>query len=106
MTARWSDPHRLPGPPACCDPGYARAVTRRPMSGDEPGVTGLRSASSCSRCGRTSGASRPASTRSRSDQALGVERRAGMQRSADSIYARLDGHDRDLDRMLRLAEPR
>jgi hypothetical protein len=33
-------------------------------------------------------------------QALGVERRAGMQRSADSIYARLDRHDRDLDRML------
>jgi len=29
------------------------------------------------------------------DQALGVERRASMQRSADSIYARLDGHDRD-----------
>ena len=27
MTARWSDPHRLPGPQACCDPGYARAVT-------------------------------------------------------------------------------
>jgi hypothetical protein len=34
------------------------------------------------------------------DQAAGVERRAAMQRSADSIYARLDGHDRDLDRML------
>jgi hypothetical protein len=34
------------------------------------------------------------------DQALGVERRAAMQRSADSIYDRLDGHDRDLDRML------
>ena len=33
------------------------------------------------------------------DQPLGVERRAAMQRSADSIYARLDGHDRDLDRM-------
>ena len=33
------------------------------------------------------------------DQALGVERRAAMQRSADGIYARLDGHDRDLDRM-------
>lgn len=33
------------------------------------------------------------------DQALGVERRANMQRSADSIYARLDAHDRDLDRM-------
>ena len=26
MTARWSDPHRLPGPQALCDPGYARAV--------------------------------------------------------------------------------
>ena len=26
MTARWSDPHRLPGPQACCDPGYVRAV--------------------------------------------------------------------------------
>ena len=34
------------------------------------------------------------------DQALGVERRASMQRSADSIHARLDGHGRDLDRML------
>ena len=34
------------------------------------------------------------------DPALGVERRASMQRSADSICARLDGHDRDLDRML------
>lgn len=34
------------------------------------------------------------------DQALGVERLAIMQRSADSIYARLDAHDRDLDRML------
>ena len=33
------------------------------------------------------------------DQALGVERRASMQRSADSIYARLDGHDRDPDLM-------
>jgi len=33
------------------------------------------------------------------DQALGAERRANMQRSADSIYERLDGHDRDLDRM-------
>ena len=33
------------------------------------------------------------------DQALGVERRAAMQRSADSIYARLDGHDRGLDGM-------
>jgi hypothetical protein len=34
------------------------------------------------------------------DQAAGVERRAAMQRSADSIFDRLEGHDRDLDRML------
>lgn len=34
------------------------------------------------------------------DQALGVERRAAMQRSADSIDERLDGQDRDLDRTL------
>ena len=27
MTARWSDPHRLPGSPAFRDPGYVRAVT-------------------------------------------------------------------------------
>ena len=33
------------------------------------------------------------------DQAAGVERRAAMQRSADSIPDRLDGHDRDIDRM-------
>ncbi|HEY4753342.1 MAG TPA: hypothetical protein VIH37_08665, partial [Candidatus Limnocylindrales bacterium] len=33
------------------------------------------------------------------DQAAGVERRAAMQRSAESIYDRLDGHDRDLDRV-------
>ena len=33
------------------------------------------------------------------DQALGVERRANMQRSADSIFTRLDQHDRDLDQM-------
>lgn len=33
------------------------------------------------------------------DQAAGVERRAAMQRSADSIFDRLDGHDCDLDRV-------
>ena len=33
------------------------------------------------------------------DQALGVERRASMQRSADSNFTRLDQHERDLDRM-------
>ncbi len=36
MTARWSDPHRLPGPPAWRDPGYARAVDPvGPVSGVE-----------------------------------------------------------------------
>lgn len=33
-------------------------------------------------------------------QALGVERRAAMQRRADSTYALLDAHDRDLSRWL------
>ncbi len=31
------------------------------------------------------------------DQALGLERRANMQLSADSILSRLDQHDRELD---------
>ena len=35
------------------------------------------------------------------DQALGVERRANMQRSADSIFNRLDQHDRELDDLRR-----
>ena len=35
------------------------------------------------------------------DQALGVERRANMQRSADSIFSRLDEHDRELDDLRR-----
>ncbi len=33
------------------------------------------------------------------DQALGAERRRNMQRSADAIYARPGGHDRDPGRM-------
>ncbi len=35
------------------------------------------------------------------DQALGVERRASMQRSADSIFSRLDQHERELDDLRR-----
>lgn len=35
------------------------------------------------------------------DQALGVERRASMQRSADGIVSRLDQHDRELDDLRR-----
>jgi hypothetical protein len=34
MTARWSDPHRLP--PAFCDPGYARAVPEPDERGRAP----------------------------------------------------------------------
>jgi hypothetical protein len=26
MAARWSNPHRLPSPTACCDPGYAHRL--------------------------------------------------------------------------------
>lgn len=35
------------------------------------------------------------------DQALGVERRASMQRSADSIFSRLDQHERELNDLRR-----
>ncbi len=35
------------------------------------------------------------------DQALGAERRANMQRSADGIFLRLDAHDRELDDLRR-----
>lgn len=35
------------------------------------------------------------------DAALGVERRANMQRSADAIYMRLDSHERELDELRR-----
>lgn len=35
------------------------------------------------------------------DQALSVERRANMQRTAESIAVRLDGHDRDIDELRR-----
>jgi hypothetical protein len=35
------------------------------------------------------------------DQALGVERRANMQRSADGIVSRLDEHERELDDLRR-----
>jgi hypothetical protein len=35
------------------------------------------------------------------DQALGVERRANMQRSADAIFGRLDQHDHELDEFRR-----
>jgi hypothetical protein len=37
MTARWSDPHRLPGPLPVATPGTP-APSPSPMGGDEPDV--------------------------------------------------------------------
>jgi hypothetical protein len=70
------------------------------MSGDEPGVTGLTQHDLLMEMREDIKGLRASVDAIAKDQALGVERRASMQRSADSIYARLDGHDRDLDRML------
>lgn len=39
------------------------------------------------------------------DQALGIERRAQMQRTSDTIHTRLDAHDRELDALSRLQLP-
>jgi hypothetical protein len=35
------------------------------------------------------------------DQAMSVERRANMQRTAETLHARLDAHDRELDDLRR-----
>lgn len=35
------------------------------------------------------------------DQALSIERRSNMQRTADTIYSRLDQHERELDDLRR-----
>ena len=39
------------------------------------------------------------------DQALGIERRASMQRTSDNIHLRLDAHERELDALSRLQLP-
>jgi hypothetical protein len=70
------------------------------MSGDEPGVTGLTQRDLLMEMREDIKGLKATVDAIARDQALGVERRAAMQRSADSIYDRLDGHDRDLDRML------
>ena len=70
------------------------------MSGDEPGVTGHTQRDLLLEMREDIRGLKASVDAIAQDQALGVERRASMKRSADSIYARLDGHDRDLDRML------
>jgi len=70
------------------------------MSGDEAGATGITQREFLLEMREDIRGLKAAVDAIARDQALGVERRACMQRSADSIHARLDGHDRDLDRML------
>jgi hypothetical protein len=69
------------------------------MSGDEPGVIAITQRELLMQMREDIRGLRASVDAIARDQALGVERRAAMQRSADSIYARLDAHDRDLDRM-------
>jgi hypothetical protein len=70
------------------------------MSGDEPGVIAITQRELLLELREDIRGLKATVDAIARDQALGVERRANMQRSADSIYARLDAHDRDLDRML------
>jgi hypothetical protein len=70
------------------------------MSGDEPGVVGITQRDLLLEMREDIRGLKATVDAIARDQALGVERRQSMQRSADSIYARLDGQDRDLDRML------
>jgi hypothetical protein len=155
MTARWSDPGRLPGPPTGCPrstdryPAGPRGSTLRAWPSSSLPSAPLRRGLAYWSAAPPKVSTRPAPSeigapsllRPRDatappdvaaggddagltqrellmelredikglkatvdaiakDQALGVERRAAMQRSAESIYERLDGHDRDLDRML------
>jgi hypothetical protein len=69
------------------------------MSGDEPGVIAITQRELLLELRENIRGLKATVDAIARDQALGVERRANMQRSADSIYARLDAHDRDLDQM-------
>jgi hypothetical protein len=82
-------------------PGQSVRPRRRPpLSGDEAGSTGITQRELLLEMREDIRGLKAAVDAIARDQALGVERRAAMQWSADSIYDRLDGHDRDLDRML------
>ena len=69
------------------------------MSGDEPGVIAITQRELLLELREDIRSLKATVDVIAKDQALGAERRANMQRSADSIYARLDAHDRDLDQM-------
>ena len=69
------------------------------MSGDEPGVIAITQRELLLELREDIRGLKATVDAIARDQALGVERRASMQRSADSIFARLDAHDRDLDQM-------
>ena len=66
------------------------------MSGDEPGVIAITQRELLLEMREDIRGLKATVDEIARDQALGAERRANMQRSADAIYARLDAHDRDL----------
>ena len=71
------------------------------MSGDDPGATGLTQRDLLLEMREDIRGLKASVDAIAQDQALGVERRASMQRSADNIFTRLDQHDRDLDDLRR-----
>jgi hypothetical protein len=71
------------------------------MSGDEPGVIAITQRELLLEMREDIRGLKATVDAIARDQALGVERRANMQRSADSILTRLDEHDRELDDLRR-----
>ena len=71
------------------------------MGGDEPGVTGITQRELLLELREDIRGLKATVDAIARDQALGVERRAAMQRSADGILSRLDEHDRELDDLRR-----
>ena len=71
------------------------------MGADDPGVTGLTQRDLLMEMREDIKGLKATVDAIARDQALGVERRANMQRSADGILSRLDQHDRELDDLRR-----
>jgi hypothetical protein len=71
------------------------------MGGDEPGATGITQRELLLELREDIRGLKATVDAIARDQALGVERRANMQRSADGIVTRLDQHDRELDDLRR-----
>ena len=70
------------------------------MSSEQPGVTGLTQRELLLEMREDIRGSRRPSTRSREPRRSASSGGPACSGAPDSIYARLDGHDRDLDRML------